>query len=209
MTDTYESTPNSGGYYHVNATYWPSGLMNTSNPNITGLPTWTYTPDGEGRVNGVSANSGQNPVLSTTYNGLSEPRIVTLGSGDSDTLTYDGNTGRMTQYEASISSSNVIGNLTWNPNGTLQTLNITDPFTPGNQQNCTYVYDDLTRLASVTCPSVWSQTFGYDAFGNIGKSGSVSFAPLYNQSTNQYQTLPVGTPSCDANGNLLTDGFHT
>ena len=69
--DTYESTPHSGGYYHVASTYWPNGLLNVFTPNLIGLPNWTYTPDGEGRINTVSASSGQNPVTGTTYNNFS------------------------------------------------------------------------------------------------------------------------------------------
>lgn len=53
-----------------------------------------------------------------------------------------------------------------------------------------------------------NQTFSFDAFGNISKSGSSSFQPTYN-GANQYQHLPAGTPSYDANGNVLNDGFHS
>jgi RHS repeat-associated protein len=61
----------------------------------------------------------------------------------------------------------------------------------------------------VGCGGPWLQTFTYDVFGNINKSGSVSFQPSYDLATNHYVTLPNGTPTYDANGNLLTDGFHT
>ncbi len=55
---------------------------------------------------------------------------------------------------------------------------------------------------------MWGQTFTYDVFGNIGKSGTTSFQPTYNVS-NRFNTLPAGTPTYDTNGNVLTDGFHT
>src|SRR5438093_10966379 len=80
--------------------------------------------------------------------------------------------------------------------------NITDPFNAANQQNCSYTYDDLARIGTVGCGSAWNQTFTYDLFGNISKSGSISFQPTYNPATNRYSTLPSGTPTCDANGNL-------
>ncbi len=76
VTDTYEATPHSGGYYHVAATYWPNGLMNMLSWNLAGFPSWTYTPDGEGRVYSVSASSGQNPLTSTAYNGFGEATSV-------------------------------------------------------------------------------------------------------------------------------------
>jgi YD repeat-containing protein len=70
-------------------------------------------------------------------------------------------------------------------------------------------YDDLARLTSDNCDSAWSQSFSYDAFGNIGKSGTISFQPTYNSAINHYATLPGGTPAYEANGNLTNDGFYT
>jgi len=93
-------------------------------------------------------------------------------------------------------------------NGTLRTLNITDPFNSANTQNCSYLYDDLTRLQSANCGTIWSQTFSYDPFGNISKSGSMSFQPTYSATTNRMTSLPGFTPSYDANGNVLNDNSH-
>ncbi len=101
----------------------------------------------------------------------------------------------------------MIGNLTWNANGTLQTLAITDPLNSANSQTCSYGYDDLVRISSAGCGATWSQTFSFDPFGNISKSGTGTFQPTYN-TMNRYQTLPGFTPSYDANGNLLNDSFH-
>jgi len=65
LADLYEKTPNSGGYYHPNQTYWANGAPNQLSGLAT-LPTITYGLDGEGRISTVSASSGQNPVTSTT-----------------------------------------------------------------------------------------------------------------------------------------------
>jgi len=173
VAGVYQSSTHSGGYYHLAATYWaPQGLLDTLNPNMTGAPTWTYGPDGEGRVNTVSASSGTNPVTATSYNGFSEPTGITLGSADSDAFTYDPNTGRMTQYKANVGSAAMTGTLTWNANWTLGTLAISDALNSKDTQTCTYGYDGLARLSSAGCGTVWSQSFSYDAFGNITKSGS-------------------------------------
>ncbi len=86
VTDVYQSTPHSGGYYHVGASYWANGPQNTLNANLSGLPNWTYAADGEGRWNGVTASAGQSPVSSTAYNTYSEPTAVNLGTGDRDVL---------------------------------------------------------------------------------------------------------------------------
>ncbi len=174
-----------------------------------GLPSWTYTPDGEGRAYTVSASSGQNPLSSTVYNSFGEVTGLSFGSLDSDSFTYDPNTGRMTQYQYNVNGSSLIGNLAWNANGTFEQLAITDPFTASNTQTCNNSYDDLIRLTSNNCGSAWNQSFSYDAFGNIASSGSLSFQPTYNLATNQYSTIPGTTPSYDANGNITNDGFHT
>ncbi len=115
----------------------------------------------------------------------------------------------MTQYKFNVNGQSVVGNLTWNANGTLATLGITDPFNAANTQSYTYAYDDFARIQSANCGSIWSQTFGYDAFGNITKSGSISFQPTYSSATNQMTSLPGFTPSYDADGNVLNDSLHS
>ena len=154
----YQSTPHSGGYYHVNETYWANGAMNQLS-GLSGLPTITYSVDGEGRITSATASSGQNPLSSTTYNVSGLPTLVSLGSSDSDSFSYDPNTNRMTQYSFNVNGQSVVGNLTWNPLGTLGSLAVTDPFNSGDAQTCYYSHDDLTRIASDNCGSVWSQTF--------------------------------------------------
>ena len=84
-------------------------------------------------------------------------------------------------------------------------LGITDPFNPTNSQTCSYAHDDLSRIANVNCGSVWAQSFGFDPFGNISKSGSLSFVATYSNSTNRISTITgAPAPTYDANGNLLT-----
>ncbi len=55
---------------------------------------------------------------------------------------------------------------------------------------------------------MWGQTFVSDAFGNTTKIGSSAWQPTYN-TKNQYASLPSFTPTYDANGDLVTDSFHT
>jgi YD repeat-containing protein len=118
LSDVYESTPHSGGYYHTSASYWANGALGQLS-GLSGLPTMTYSPDGEGRPYSVTAGSGQNLVTSTSYNTAGLPTGLNLGSGDSDAFSYDSTTGRMTQYQASINGQAIVGQLTWNANGTL------------------------------------------------------------------------------------------
>jgi RHS repeat-associated protein len=208
VSDVYESTPHSSGYYHVAASYWANGRLNQLS-GLSGLPTITYNVDGEGRVYSASASSGQNPLASTAYNVASQLTQVNLGSSDSDAFSYDSNTDRMTQYTFNVNGQSVVGALTWNAMGTLHSLNITDPFNSSDNQSCSYSHDDLVRIASVNCGSVWSQTFSYDAFGNISKSGTNSFQPTYSWLTNHMTAIGSSTPTYDANGNVTNDFLHT
>ena len=169
------------------------------------LPTLNYNVDAMGRTTTVTT-SGADPVTATTYDIASRATAVTFGSGDTANFTFDSNSGFMTLYKETIAGSAASGSLTWNANGTLQKNIITDPFNSANAQTCTYSYDDLTRVKSVGCGTPWSQTFAYDAFGNLTKSGSLNWQPGYNASTNRYT---LGGTSYEANGNLLTDTFHT
>src|SRR5258708_31804719 len=105
----------------------------------------------------------------------------------------------MTQYQFAVNGQSLTGVLTWNANSTLQSLNITDALNSTDTQSCTYAYDDLIRIQSANCGSVWSQTFSYDAFGNIAKSGSATFAASYNSATNQISSVGGFTPTYDAN----------
>ena len=207
-TDVYESTTHSGGYYHVTGTYYANGAINKLS-NLVGLSAITYGVDGEGRVYSASAASGQNPLASATYNTASLPTQVNLGSSDSDSYTFDPSTNRMTQYKFSVNGQSAVGTLTWNPIATLKTLAITDPFYGAGNQACSYTHDDISRIASVNCGSPWNQTFGYDAFGNISKSGTISFQPTYSYLTNRMTQIGSSTPTYDANGNVLNDTAHT
>jgi RHS repeat-associated protein len=207
-TDVYESTPHSAGYYHITGTYYANGALNTLS-NLVGLPTITYGVDGEGRVYSASASSGQNPLTSTMYNTASSPTQLNLGSSDSDSFIYDPNSNRVTKYTFAVNGQSVVGSLTWNPIGTLETLGVTDPFYGGGNQTCSYTHDDESRIASANCGSPWAQTFSYDAFGNISKSGTVSFQPTYSYLTNRMTQIGSSTPTYDLNGNVLTDTAHT
>jgi RHS repeat-associated protein len=205
VTDVYSSTPSSGGYYHLAKAYWENGALKSLG-GIPSVPTISYGVDGAGRILTASGGS-QNPVTSTSYNSAGQVTGITFGSSDSDSYQYDANTDRMNQYSFNINGQSVIGKPTWNPNGTLKQFQVTqDPFNSANVQTCTYSYDDLARISSTGCGSVWAQTFTYDPFGNITKSGSSSWMPGYDETNNHYA---LGGTAYDTNGNLTQDTFHT
>jgi RHS repeat-associated protein len=215
LADSYEYVSSSlgttqyAGYYHVTSTYWEDGLIKSFGG--TAFPTFTYGPDGEGRLYTVSASAGWNPVTGTTYNPASQATKVAFGyannntPGDYDTFSYD-SAGRLTVSQVKAASQTYTSTLSWNPNGSLQQQAISDPFVAADSQTCNYTTDDLSRIASVSCGSTWSQSFTYDPFGNITKSGSISWMPGYDSSTNHYA---LGGTSYDASGNVLNDTINT
>lgn len=220
LTDVYESTPHSGGYYHATASYFENGVVKTL-AGIPGQTGFTYGVDSEGRQ--ATAKQGStNLVTGTTFSAASAPLTVTLGLGDKDTYQYDPNTGRMANYTFTVGATpkSMVGALTWNTNGSLSRLAITDGFNAGGTQTCKYGdppnnipgYDDLGRLIKVDCSaSIWQQNFSYDTFGNLTKAvptggTGIAWNPGYNVANNHYT---LGGTTYDANGELLTDTFHT
>jgi len=115
----------------------------------------------------------------------------------------------MTQYSFNVNSQSVVGVIGWNALGTPSSLTVTDPFNSSDAQTCSFSHDDMMRIASANCGSVWSQTFSYDAFGNIDKSGSMSFQPTYSTTTNQMTLIGSSTPTYDLDGNVENDFLHT
>jgi RHS repeat-associated protein len=225
LINVYQTTVAGGVWYNSSATYWANGALNTmqlstcitnctnTTNNTPVIPLITYNADGEGRPTTVSASSGQNPLTATTYNSASLPTALTFGSVDTDALTYD-TTFRLKTYQFNVNGQAYVGALTWNANGSLSSQVITDPFNSADAQTCSYLHDDLVRIASVNCgASKWQQNFTYDPFGNITKTVPVggtgnSFQPTYSSTTNRITSLPGFTPSYDADGNVTSDGSH-
>ena len=172
LTDVYESTPHSGGYYHTTVAYWPSGALQSIS-GIPSVPALYYGAsnlsgsglDGEGRYTKVTASSGTNPVTSVTYSTTSSPNPlsaltgVTYGSSDSDSFAYDSNTGRAASYTFTVNGATDKGTLSWNSNGTLGSLAVTDNIAgTSDSQSCSYTYDDLGRVGGQDANgySVWT-----------------------------------------------------
>lgn len=240
LTDTWECTPHSGtngcgsvsNYYHVTAGFWENGALKSLSSNISGVPAQNYGLDSMGRTYSVSNNSTQNPNLVTstsynlspvTYSGVSSyTSSVSFGSGDSDMFYVDATTGRQWKYVFNVNGATNSGQTTWNPNGSLASLNIADNI-PGttDTQNCNFGHDDVSRIASVSCvngsTNVWNQQFNYDAFGNAAKTSSgpgLSFpgslaTQAYSPLTNWLMSMPGCTPTYDNNGQATYDCAHS
>jgi RHS repeat-associated protein len=168
-----------------------------------------YGVDGEGRAS--TANQGSQTLIgNVTFNASSKPLVINIGtSGDNDAYTYDPATGRMGTYTFSVNGHTDAGTLTWNPNGTLGQLAVVDGFNVGGTQTCAFGYDDVMRLVSDNCGSThWSQTFSYDQYDNLTKTGNpgITWNPGYYPANNRYSTIGA---TYDSDGRLTYDTFNT
>jgi hypothetical protein len=203
-SDVWQTSPSiSGSWIHTSASYLDNGALATLG-GIPGVSNYTFTVDGEGRP--YTAKSGsQTQVSSVTYDSASNPLTVTYGTGDIDTYQWDPATENATQYQFKLGSAGTTdtGVLTWNPNGTLQKLAITDNITSADTQTCTTAHDDLARITSFNCGALWNESYSFSAddAGNVTKSGSLSFSPGYTASNNRM----LAPYTYDANGSLLHD----
>ncbi|MGH3634653.1 MAG: hypothetical protein ACRDTS_11275, partial [Mycobacterium sp.] len=220
-TDTWETTPGSGGWYHVSEAVAADGAPTSM--TIPDVPAMTFALDGEGRMQSASAvNGNQNPLSSISYAASGSPTALGLGNGDSEAFTYDPGTGQMKQYTFTVgqgaNAKTDVGQLWWNPDGTLSELSIADAVpNTADSEICNFTQDQLGRLASASCSNgstnLWGQNFSLDPFGNLSKSvpsgaTGIAFQPAYNVN-NQFGELPGSPVSYNADGELLQDEAHT
>ena len=209
-TDTFLWTSAGfNSYQHISESYFADGTVQSL--SVPTQPTINYTLDANARVYSATASSGQTPVLtSTTYLDSGLPNVITLGTGDQSTYSYYPNLQpQSAAHTIGTSSNNTITHaLTWNSNGTLASLATTDQPHTANSQSCAFSYDDFERLLTNNCGTHWNQSYAYDVFGNITKSGSAPW-PIngsYNPANNRYTSTAV---VYDSNGRLTNDTFDT
>jgi YD repeat-containing protein len=210
----FQTTPNSGGYFHTTVTYWPDGSINTLSgvPGITGP--FTYTA-GYAWTNQVTGPSSTNLVTGVTSTTGTIPSVVTYGTGDTDTFGLD-TKGNFAGVASSIGGSVMTSAWTWNTNGTPKTLALTNPFDQtASSQSCAYTWDTLLRVSAFKCTNgatnLNGETYSYDMFGNIKKNIPSGFTgqkwtPTYNAANNQYSGSAY---SYDADGRVLNDSINT
>ena len=176
-----------------------------------------YSSDGRLKIASLKYAKGSTTLLNLNYWYKQDSTNCTTGTagnnGQIQCITDSVDNGRTIAYTydtlARISTAATTGSTNYPAWGLQWTYDRYGNPT-AETQTCNYVHDDLTRLASANCGSAAAQTFSYDPFGNISKSGSpYAFQPTYNSATNRFATLPGTTPSYDANGNVLSDGSHS
>jgi RHS repeat-associated protein len=203
--------------YLVEATYnLAGGMASETYPSVPGAGdrrTVTYTPDGAGRMASLSSSATSYApgasVSSIGYAAHNALKTETYGNSLVHGITYN---NRLQPYEIKLGSSgspaSVVG-LTYsygttNNNGNVQSI----AYAGGGLSNTqSFGYDALNRLTtSSESGSSWSQTNGYDRYGNRwidlgGGSQSLTFNTSNRITNSGY--------SYDGAGNLTNDSTQS
>ncbi len=202
--------------YLTEATYRLSGSLHTETyPSVPGAGdrrTITYTPDNAGRITSLSA-------AATTYApAASVSSISYTAPGTLSSETYGNSLIHAVTYNSRLQTSEIKLGTGGNPASVVSiAYNYGTTNNNGNVQSITYAggglsytqsfgYDPLNRLttSNENSGANWSQTNGYDRYGNRwidlgGGNQSLYFTASNNRITGS---------SYDAAGNLLNDGTH-
>jgi tripartite motif-containing protein 71 len=212
-TKTINSTAYTTGY-----TYDGLGRVVTityPNPSNGTLETVTNTYNAGGLPSAVSSSAVGNLVTGTTYDQLGDISEIDLNNGVKTTYGYYGTGGtndttggyygQLWQIKSASQSTTLQDvQYSWDANGNLtQQQNLVS----GQTENFTYDY--LDRLT--TSAGAYSQTYTYDALGNITSMTNNGNTQFYSYGAKPDAVTQVGSTSYayDANGNMTTRGAQT
>jgi RHS repeat-associated protein len=157
-------------------------------------PTYTYSFDAMYRPTGLTDQNSNTVVNNVTYNAANQ-----LSTFNTETRTYN-NLNQMTQLTITGSQPlNISYNFTAGQNNgkiTSQTDNISG-------ETVTYQYDSLNRLLSASSSQSWSETYGFDAFGNLLSKTPTGGAPVLSQSVYPASNQ-IMEQTYDSNGNQIS-----
>ena len=157
-------------------------------------PAYTYSFDAMYRPTGLTDQNNNTVVNNVSYNAANQ-----LSTFNTETRTYN-NLNQMTQLTITGTQPlNISYNFTAGANNgkiTSQTDNI-------SAETVTYQYDSLNRLLSASSSQSWSETYGFDAFGNLLSKTPTGGAPTLSQSVNVANNQIVGQ-TYDSNGNQIS-----
>ena len=157
----------------------------------TSGPTYTYSFDAMYRPMGLTDQNNNTIVNSVSYNAANQ--LLTFNT---ETRSYN-NLNQMTRL--TITGSAPL-DISYNfPAGTNNGKIATQKDNLSGE-TVTYQYDSLNRLISASSTQSWSETYGFDAFGNLLTKTPTGGAPTLSQSVNTATNQIVGQ-SYDANGN--------
>jgi RHS repeat-associated protein len=160
----------------------------------TNGPTYTYAFDSMYRPTGLKDQNNNTVVNNVSYNAANQ-----LSTFNTETRTYN-NLNQMTQLTITGSQPlNISYNFTAGQNNgkiTSQTDNL-------SVETVTYQYDSLNRLLSASSSQSWSETYGFDAFGNLLSKTPTGGAPALSQSVYPASNQ-IMEQTYDSNGNQIS-----
>jgi YD repeat-containing protein len=180
--------------YPSTYSYNPSGQLVT-----TPGPKYTYSFDSMDRPTGLTDQSNNTDVSNVTYNAANQ--LLGLNYlGIAETRQYN-NLNQMTNLTAGS-----LINITYTYPAGANDGKISQQTNAISAETVTYQYDSLNRLLSATSSQSWSETYGYDGFGNLQSKTPTGGAPTLSQAVNAATNQIVGV-TYDANGNQLSGGY--
>ena len=203
--------------YQTDASYGITALNSITYPNVQGYgDRRTATPayDYAGRLQSLTSNaatySSSASVSSISYASHGAMTSETLGNNLIEQISYDPKRLQATEIRLGTSGNPTsVMQITYNygtisNNGNL----LSTSYTAGSFSfTQSFTYDSLNRLSTATetqnSTTIWSETNGYDRYGNrwVDLSGTPSLT--FNTSTNRINSF-----SYDAGGNVYRDENH-
>jgi len=202
--------------YLTEATYLLNGATQSviypAVPGAADRRTITYTPDNAGRLSSLSAAATSYAPMASVSN------IGYSAQGKLTTEIYGNSLTHAVTYNSRLQPSEIKLGTVGNPTSVISiAYNYGTTVNNGNVQSLTYAggglsytqtfgYDSLNRLttANENSGSNWSQTNGYDRYGNRWIDLGGGNQSLYFTANNR-----ISGSSYDQAGNLLNDGSHT
>ena len=177
--------------------YPPTASYNGMAIVYTDGPTYTYSFDAMHRPTGLTDQNSNTIVNNVTYNAAN--KLLTFNT---ETRTYN-NLNQMTRLQ-------VTGNLDISYNFPAGTNNgkISTQTDNLSGETVTYQYDSLNRLLSASSSQSWSETYGFDGFGNLLSKTPTGGAPTLSQAVDAATNHIVGQ-SYDGNGNQTSSPLGT
>ena len=205
--------------------WYVNNVLQTSNQYLDMDGTYTYDTGGEGKVLSVNyptttSFNGTNTVLNPgdTYTYSFDAMIRPTGLKDQNNNTLVNNVtynaaNQLLTFNTETRQYNNLNQMTRLTITGAQPLDISYNFPAGTNngkistqtdnlsaETVTYQYDSLNRLLSATSTQSWSETYGFDGFGNLLSKTGTGGAPTLSQSVTASSNHIVGQ-SYDSNGN--------
>ena len=163
--------------------------------------TVTTSYDAAGRASSVSGSGNETYVSTISYAAHGAMQTMALGNGLTETLSYN---SRLQPLSIGVGSLVSFGYDygTTNNNGNILSQTIS---APGLNVTQSYSYNDpMNRLTGISESSGWSQTYGYDRYGNRNTGWSSSqYLPLQVPAISEINNrITAANYSYDAAGNL-------